>query len=122
MMIAGTVGHITSPGAYNVTVPSFIDHNLAHGFAIVAELGVTMLTSNPKTRRYGALAFAGLMAVFIPIHILDSLKDQPAIGSTPVAWVRNIAQLGFIYAGFLLAKRVGAKAGMGTFDGLLPKS
>lgn len=121
MMIAGTVGHIASPDTYNDMIPSFIDDKFAHGFAVVTELGVATLTLNPKTRRYGALAFAGLMVVFMPIHVLDSLKDQPAIGSTPVAWVRNVAQLGLVYAGFALAKRVAAKNGKRTFEGLLPK-
>lgn len=106
MMIAGGIGHIASPSSYDEMIPAFIPDWFAHGFAFVAELGVAALLLIRKTRRLGALAFAALMIIFLPIHVVESFRENPATGSTAMAWVRNGIQLVLIWLGYHLATRV----------------
>lgn len=120
MMIGGGIAHVANPSVYSAMIPSFIPENVANGLAVVAELGVGAMVLFPKTRRLGALAFTGLMTAFMPIHIWDALKDNPAIGPTPIAWVRVGAQVGLMYLGYALASRVAKKDGVNTFA--LPKA
>ncbi|MEM6299737.1 MAG: hypothetical protein AAF740_13700, partial [Bacteroidota bacterium] len=105
IMLLGAIGHIVSPELYAPMVPDFISLTLANVLSVIAEavIGVALLV--PKYRKVGALLFAGLMLAFLPIHIWDMLKENPAIGPAPVPQIRIVVQLMFIYGGWWLYKK-----------------
>lgn len=104
MTIFGVFGHLFNQSMYDGMIPSFIPEWLAHAAAVLAEGGIAALVLYRPTRRFGALAFAALMVVFLPIHVVDAFRDDPVIGSPAVAWIRVAMQFVLIYAGYWLSK------------------
>jgi len=104
-LLFGAYNHIAKPAFYTAFVPPFIPENLANILAAVAEgvVGIALLI--PQTRTLGALGFTLMMIVFLPIHIWDLFRAQPAIGSFNAAVVRVMIQLLVIYAGWWLWKK-----------------
>ncbi len=105
MMISGAIGHAVAPEVYAPLVPNFISLTLANVLSVIAEAAVGIALLVPKYRKIGALLFAALMIAFLPLHIWDMLKENPAIGPTPVPQIRVVVQLLLIYAGWWLYKK-----------------
>jgi uncharacterized membrane protein len=105
IMIMGAVGHIAVPETYAPMVPDIISLTLANVLSVIAEglIGIALIV--PKYRKTGALLFAGLMVIFLPIHIWDLLKETPAIGPSPAPQIRIVVQLLMIYGGWWLYKK-----------------
>lgn len=105
MMLLGALGHFIAPAEYNAMIPEFISSSLANILAGIVEgvIGVALLL--PRYRKWGGLGFMFLMIAFLPIHVWDVTRDEPAIGSTIGAWIRLPLQFVFIYAGWLVSKR-----------------
>lgn len=106
LMIAGAIGHVVSPDFYAPLVPEPIPLWFANIASTVVEglLGVLLLV--PKTRRLGAIGFTALMIAFVPIHVWDALKEQPAVGSHTAAAIRLVVQALFIAGGVWLERRL----------------
>lgn len=100
IMLAAAVAHIVKPEIYVPMVPDFLPFQLANVFAIITEAAVGIMLIMPKYRRYGGLAFAILMFIFLPIHLLDFMKEQPVIGSKMIAIARLVFQFIFMYLGW----------------------
>lgn len=60
-------------------------------------LGVVTLFLNQKYTKYGLLGIFLLMVLYLPLHILDALRDQPVIGSETVAYLRLFLQFVLIW-------------------------
>ena len=99
-MIFGAVGHVVAPEFYAELIPSFIPEFAAHLLSTIAEAAIGVSLIIPRFRKYGGLAFMGLMIAFLPIHVWDMLKDEPFVGSKAIALVRIVIQLLMIYAGW----------------------
>ncbi|MFT5679644.1 MAG: putative membrane protein [Myxococcota bacterium] len=99
ILLAGAVGHIVAPEFYAGFIPEPIPEALANGFAVVVEatIGVGLLI--PRYRARAGLAFAVLMLGFMPLHIWDALKAEPAVGSHTAATIRLAVQLLLIAGG-----------------------
>lgn len=104
VLLGSAVMHIVRPDAYLAMIPPFIPAGLANLLAAISEgiVGIALLV--PQLRRWGGLGFALLMLAFLPIHIWDMLRENPAIGSTGVAIGRTLIQLVLIYLGWLIWK------------------
>lgn len=104
VLLGSAVMHIVRPDAYLAMIPHFIPAGLANLLAAISEgiVGIALLV--PQLRRWGGLGFALLMLAFLPIHIWDMLRENPAIGSTGVAIGRTLIQLVLIYLGWLIWK------------------
>ncbi len=99
LVVAGAY-HFINPGMYYSIIPDWMPKvaaNLAGGVAEII-IGVAMLF--PVSRTYGLYAAAGLMILFLPIHIVDLMRDRPVIGSRAIAWGRLALQ--FVLIGWLL--------------------
>ena len=105
LMILGAIGHLVSPQFYAPMVPDFIPLALANIASFVVELAIGMGLIFPSTRRLAGLGFALLMVAFLPIHVWDLLRDDPAIGSFSAAVIRLVLQFGLIYVGYRIWKR-----------------
>lgn len=99
-MLAGAFAHIAKPELFSAMIPAPIPEWFANGFAAIAELTVAVLLLIPKYRHCGGLAFLLLASAFMPIHIWDLFRPDPAIGPPPAPMIRFFVQIGFIYAGW----------------------
>ena len=104
LMLLGGINHFTSPDFYNGLIPNFLNKNFVNYFSGVIELMIAMLILFKRTRYYGLYLFVLLMILFMPIHIWDLLKEQPAIGSKNIALVRVFIQIIFIISGYFVTK------------------
>ena len=104
-MLAGAVAHVVMPAAYEPMIPSFIPSSLANILAAVAELIVGIALVIPKYQKKGGMLFMALMIAFLPIHIWDMLRDNPAIGEPPAPLIRVAVQFLLIYAGWWIHKK-----------------
>ena len=104
-LVASGILHIVYPEPYAPMIPEFIPEILANGLSAILELVIGALLLMPKYRHWGGLGFMMLMIGFLPIHIWDFLKDEPAIGSKTVAAIRIVIQFLMIYAGLWIWKK-----------------
>lgn len=109
LLFLGTYGHIVNPEFYTAFVPDFIPESLANILAAIAEGGIGIALLIPKYRKWGALGFLLLMIAFLPIHIWDLIREEPAIGSFNAAIIRFFVQLLLIYAGWWIYKSYDSK-------------
>ena len=104
ILILNGVMHVVKPEAYAAMIPSFIPEIVANILAAIAEIVIGVMLIIPRYRRLGGLGFALLMVAFLPIHIWDLVRDDPAIGSFTGAVIRLIIQFGLIWAGWWIWK------------------
>lgn len=95
-MIYGGINHFIKPEFYEPFIPDFIPKDFANYASGILEivLGIGLLI--PKYRKEAALGLVALMIAFLPIHIWDLFRENPAIGSTQAAWIRVPFQFLFI--------------------------
>lgn len=100
LLIAG-VAHLVAPGLFLRIMPDWAPWKMfwvvVSGIAELL-LGVGLLL--PRWRVLAAWLTIAMLAVYLPIHVLDLLRDQPVIGSKTVAIVRLPIQLllmGWVY-------------------------
>ena len=87
MVLAG-VAHFINPDIYAPMIPDGLPKDAINyssgGLEIALGLGVFI----PRFRWWATLGIALLMVVFLPVHVIDYFRDQPAIGSKTVALIR----------------------------------
>ncbi len=96
-MIVGGYAHFASPETYNALIPDFLPKLIVNYAAGIVEgtLGLGILY--PPMRKLAATGIFLLMIAFLPLHIWDVFRDQPAMGSQTAAIVRVFIQFLFIY-------------------------
>lgn len=104
ILILGAVNHVIHPEFYTPVIPNFIPENVANILSAIAEAVIGIMLFIPKYRKLGALGFAILMIIFLPIHIWDYTKEVPAVGGKTIAMIRLVIQLFFIGAGWWIYK------------------
>ena len=108
VLLAAAYNHIVNAEIYVAMVPKFIPVLFADIFAVAAEALVGILLLIPKTRKYGALGFALLMIIFLPLHIWDVFRvgnhENPLVKNLNVAVIRLVIQFLVIALGFWMYK------------------
>lgn len=98
-MVAG-VSHFIKPRFFNPFIPNFLPKltvNYIVGFIeFIFGLGLFF----PTTRSYASLGIFILMLLFLPIHLWDATKKNPAIGSKFLAYIRVPLQFLFLYIAY----------------------
>ncbi len=104
-MLFGAYNHLAAPEFYSAMIPPFISESFANILSAIVEfvIGVALLIS--KYRKWGGLGFSGLMVAFMPLHVWDLFREEPAIGSTNAAIIRLFIQFVLIFLGWLVYKR-----------------
>jgi uncharacterized membrane protein len=105
MLLAGAIAHIVTPAFYAPMIPAFIPVGLANILAAIVEAVIGVLFFLPKYRHWAGLGFLLLMVAFLPIHIWDLFKENPAVGAPPAPAIRLAVQLVLIYAGWWVYKK-----------------
>ncbi len=94
--------HFIKPKFFNGFIPDFLPKltvNYIFG-AIEILLGIGLFFN--QTIKNAALGIIILLILFLPIHIWDSTKTKPAIGSTKKAIIRILLQFLLIYGAYLM--------------------
>ena len=104
MVFAG-INHFLKPVMYFPFFADFLPKEALTYASGVVEIIVGALVFVPKYRAYGTLGILGLMIAFLPLHVADVFKEQPAVGTHQMALIRLpfqfvlIAWAWFIYDG-----------------------
>lgn len=104
-MLSAGINHLIKPAFYNPFIPEWLPA-LAVNYVVgcfEAAIGLGLLF--PKFRRAAAIANFLLMVFFLPFHVADVFRTNPAIGSHLLASIRLPIQFIFIYwAWFIIPK------------------
>lgn len=105
ILIVAGINHFVRPMMYAPFIPDFLPLVPVNYFTGVVEAGLGIGLLLPATRRLAAMGTILLMIFFLPFHLVDLLRDDPAIGSKLIAWIRLPLQFVLIYwAWFLVPK------------------
>jgi uncharacterized membrane protein len=105
VMIGGGAAHLASPQGFAPLVPPFLPAIPVLLAAGVVQIGIGIATVVPRTRAWGALAFAALCAAYLPLHLWDYFRPDPVFVPPVAATIRVAVQLLFIWAGIALWRR-----------------
>ena len=93
-LIGSGIAHFIVPHFFIPLIPALVPARrfwvLASG-AVEIVVGVGLWLR--PVRQWAALVNLGLMLLFLPLHVLDLLKERPVVGSKPTAVGRLIAQV-----------------------------
>lgn len=96
LLIAAGVYHFVNPAFYDPIMPAWFPKALANAAGGLAEIVIGIMILIPGTKNLGIWAACALMVAFLPLHILDLLKEKPMVGSHLAAVVRLIIQFALI--------------------------
>lgn len=96
-LIFGGIAHFTNPEFYFPLIPDFFPKEITNILAGIVEIVLGVGVFIPSLRKKALLGIFVLMVIFLPIHIWDTLKESPAIGSKTVAMVRIGIQFVLIF-------------------------
>ncbi|MFN0048161.1 MAG: hypothetical protein ACKVOU_03440 [Cytophagales bacterium] len=104
VLIFGGIAHFLKPEVYFPFIPIFLPKLACvylSGFVEIA-LGTGVFIRKFKHR--ATLGILLLMIAFLPLHIVDVFKENPAIGSHLLAIIRVPVQFLLIYWAFYIHK------------------
>ena len=105
ILFAGAIAHVIVPDFFNPLIPDFVSPWLANVLATIAEAGIGILLVIPRYRHIGGLAFALLMLAFLPLHTWDLIRENPAVGPSPIPEIRFMFQFVLIYFGWSIFRQ-----------------
>jgi len=103
LLLSGIV-HFINPEFYFPLIPDFFPKSLVNQLAGIVEIILGIGVFIPTLRRKALLGIFLLMLLFLPIHIFDALKENPAIGTKTVAFVRIGIQFVLIFLPWFASK------------------
>lgn len=104
-MIAGGIGHFVKPEAFYPIVPDFFPKKFVVYATGIPELLIGLAVLWPRTRGIAGLGFALLCIAFLPLHVWDLFRENPAITPQSAAVTRVCVQFFLIWVGYSLWKR-----------------
>ena len=88
LMILGGIAHFLKPELYAPFIPDAMPLRLVNCLVGVLELSLGVGVFFPRYRSKAMLGIFILMIGFLPLHAADAFRDDPAIGSKLLAYVR----------------------------------
>ncbi|MEM7184943.1 MAG: hypothetical protein AAF518_28880 [Spirochaetota bacterium] len=104
-IIFGGVNHFIKPEMYFPFIPGFLPKVFVNYASGVLEIVIGIGLFIPKYRQKSAQALLLLMIVFLPLHVWDVFRDDPAIGSHKAALIRLPVQFLFIAWAWFIGKK-----------------
>lgn len=106
MITAGAV-HFALPATYEPFLSPILPPTVVTAIIYISGLveiliGIAMFVPSLKSK--ASLAILVLMVCFLPLHIADVFRENPAIGNHTAAYVRLPIQVLLVYLAFLLWK------------------
>lgn len=104
-MIFGGVNHFIKPEMYAPFTPDFLPSLAINYLAGVAEIVLGLGVFIPRYRSKATFGILLMMLVFLPLHVFDIFKENPAIGSHQAAIIRLPVQFLFIAWAWFIHKK-----------------
>lgn len=104
-MIFGGVNHFLKPAIYLPFIPNFLPGEAINYLSGIAEIIVGIGVFIPKFRSLSTLGILIMMLIFLPLHVIDVFKEQPAVGSHQAALVRLPLQFVLIFWAWFIHKK-----------------
>ena len=105
IMIFAGVNHFLKPAMYLPFIPDFLPREAVNYLVGGSEVLVGVAVFIPASRSWGTTTILGFMLLFLPLHIIDVFKENPAIGSHQVALVRLPIQFVLIAWAWFINKK-----------------
>lgn len=96
-ILIGGINHCIKPEIYNPFIPEFLPKITVNYITGITEIALAIGLFSSKYRKVVALGILIIMIAFLPIHFLDIFKENPAIGSKTLAYIRLPLQFVLIY-------------------------
>ena len=104
-LIFGGVNHFIKPEMYAPFIPEFLPSLAVNYLTGIVEIAVGVGVFIPRYRSMATLGILIMMLVFLPLHVFDVFKENPAIGSHQVALIRLPVQFLFIAWAWFIHKK-----------------
>jgi uncharacterized membrane protein len=105
-IMIGGINHFIKPEMYYPFIPDFLPKIMVNYVSGIIEITLGIGLFLPKYRKVAALGILILMIAFLPLHFLDIFKENPAIGSKNLAYIRLPLQFVLIYWSWWVKKNV----------------
>ena len=97
--------HFLNPEMYFAFIPGFLPKFEVVYLSGLLEIILGILIFYQPTRYIATFGVLILMIVFLPLHFVDMLKNQPAIGNKMLAYIRFPVQLILVCAAWFIHKK-----------------
>ncbi len=104
-MIFGGVNHFLKPEMYAPIIPDFLPNTAINYLVGIVEIIVGFGVFIPQFRSQATLGILILMLIFLPLHVIDVFKANPAIGNHQMALIRLPVQFLFIFWAWFIYKK-----------------
>ncbi len=104
-MIFGGVNHFIKPEMYFPFIPDPLPQPIINYLAGIIEIALGVGVFAPRFRTLAALGILLLMLLFLPLHLWDVFRENPAIGSHTAALVRLPVQFILIAWAWFISKK-----------------
>lgn len=108
LMILGGIAHYLIPELYALFIPDALPMRLVNYLVGIVELALGIGVFIKRFRSTAAMGIFILMIAFLPLHVVDVFRDEPAIGNKALAYVRLPLQFVLIGWAWFLQKKVSA--------------
>jgi len=104
LMLAAGLNHLVNPYFYKTFIPKPLPLLAVNYIFGIIEFGLGAGLLIPGYRRYAALGLLILMIFFLPFHLIDVFRKDPAIGSKLLAYIRLPLQFVLIWWAWYISK------------------
>lgn len=104
MILAG-INHFRNSAIYLPFIPVFLPQQFVNQATGILEILLGIGVFIPQFRRKFAFGILLLMIMFLPLHVWDVFRDNPAIGSHQIALIRLPIQFLLIFIGWFISKK-----------------
>lgn len=101
-MILGGITHFITPEMYFPFFPDAFPKAIIVYASGVLEVAIGVGVFIKRWSVYSIKAILILMILFLPLHVIDVFKDNPAIGSKLLAYIRLPLQFVLIYWAYFI--------------------
>lgn len=105
ILIVAGLNHFINPTSYYPFIPAFMPGSLSNYLGGAAELILGVGLFLPRFKYRAAIGVFWLMIIFLPLHIIDTLRTHPAIGSKTIAYIRLPFQFVLIAWAWWISKK-----------------
>ena len=89
VLVLGGLGHFLAPESFIPFLPNFVPFReaiiyLSGGVEVILGIGVFSTTSRPVAARL----IMWLLIIYTPLHVIDLMRSDPAIGDRTMALLR----------------------------------
>lgn len=105
IMIVAGANHFIKPEMYAPFIPEFLPNLAVNYLTGIVEIVVGVGVFIPRYRSMATFGILIMMVAFLPLHIFDVFKGNPAIGSHQAALIRLPVQFLLISWAWFIHKK-----------------